>query len=620
MSSSRRSIALCLFVLSGCAGVVGEPDRDAVFDPYTGQDGDAGAGASGTGGDNSSGTANGGDTGSTANGTSTNGGNATNGGTSNGNTGNGATTGGDTTGGATGDTTNGGSTGATSGGATGDATAGTTGDTGGTSGGTTGDATAGTTGGTGGGSTGDVPVDLCGDGTEPLATGLRLRQIALYQAVKIPLMTSGAWSNDRSAPVVQGKDALVRGFVDTLAGFSSRNIRGVLTLDNDGVLTNLTKDLKPSAASTDASLASTFNFDVAGADLGPNTKISMALLDPACPSSVGNASDARFPASGSQALGAQRIGKLRVVVVPMVVGGRSPDTSATQIANMKDAMLAHYPVPDVEITVRAAVTANAGVSAGGGGWSDVLNQVIRTRQNDRPANDVYYYGVMSPASSFNSYCGGGCVLGLAPQTTRVSPDQQAGLGIGFLNENTPDTMVHELGHAHGRGHAPCAQGGGIQGVDGAFPYNGGGIGVWGWDSRTGALQNPSSVKDVMGYCSPTWVSDYTYDALATRCLAVNQSSKLRVTDGTVWQGMLLYADGSSRWAGMSTESKPGGDVETAQVLDSHGAVVAEVEVIRVKLSHVDDQLLYVPEIEVGWSSLVLSDGQIVLGDVADPLP
>jgi len=65
--------------------------------------------------------------------------------------------------------------------------------------------------------------------------------------------------------------------------------------------------------------------------------------------------------------------------------------------------------------------------------------------------------------------------------------------------------THELGHNWGREHAPC----GVSG-DPSYPYEGGSIGVWGYDRATGTLKSPSGHADIMSYCSPFWTSDYTY--------------------------------------------------------------------------------------------------------------
>ncbi len=599
MWTAARRTAVLISFLAGCAGIVGEPERDYAVTPVTGDDGS-----------DDGGTAAGGDSGV-----------ATTGGTGD------ATTGDTATGGTAGAVTDAGLPGATGG--TGGATSGGTTGTSGTAGasgtaGTNGSGSGGTNGVDAGPTTGGSPgpvtppgsqTDPCDNGTEALTKGLRIREIALYQTVKVPLMTGGSWLSTRNAPVVQGKKALVRAFVDTLSGYTSHAVKGVLTLDNDGAIKELISDVRPTAASTDGALPSSFNFDVEPVDIGANTKLSVSLVDPTCTNALGSASDARFPASGTQLLDAAKIGKLRVVVVPVTIGQYQPDTSATQLKNMRDSLLAQYPVADVEITLRAqGITGPSTLSQQG--WSNVLNQVLNARRTDRPPSDVYYYGIVAPSSSFSTYCRSSCLLGLAPLVTRVSPDQQGGLGVGFLDVHTPDTMVHELGHAHGRAHAPC---GGVSGADGSFPYSGGGIGAWGWDSRNNTLQSPSNTKDVMGYCNPTWMSDYTYKALATRSASVNLAPRVSLGSGPDWHSVMLYGDGNARWGGMVTKDLPGGDIETALALDAAGKVVTEVEVVRVAFDHADDALLYIPEPEPGWVSLQLSDRTLSLLDVADAL-
>ena len=123
----------------------------------------------------------------------------------------------------------------------------------------------------------------------------------------------------------------------------------------------------------------------------------------------------------------------------------------------------------------------------------------------------------------------------------------------------------------------------------------------------------------MGYCNPTWISDYTYKALATRSTSVNLSTRVSVGNGPDWHSLLLYADGGARWGGMTTKRLPAGVSEAAQVLDAAGQVIDEVEVVRIALDHADDALLYIPDPEPGWVSLQLADRTLTLSDVAEAL-
>ena len=143
-------------------------------------------------------------------------------------------------------------------------------------------------------------------------------------------------------------------------------------------------------------------------------------------------------------------------------------------------------------------------------WSSIVNALVRERSTDRPSSDTYYYGVMQPAASMAAFCSRGCIAGMAPQNTFVRAGTQVGLSVFYPGSaaslvSAAEIIVHEIGHAHGRGHAPCVTGGKIEGVDARYPVAGGSTGSWGWNSRTGALTPPTH-KDVMGYCKPNWIS------------------------------------------------------------------------------------------------------------------
>jgi hypothetical protein len=466
----------------------------------------------------------------------------------------------------------------------------------------------------------------CANG-EPLVANLRVRELALYQAVKIPVYKDNTWVTTRNASVVQGKKTLVRAFVEPLPGYTPHPLRGLLTLDNAGIKTVLMSDRTVAVASTDEVADSTFDFQVAGTLIGPSTQLSLAVIEPSCPvQAPAAASAARIPTSGAQALNAAAVGDLNVVLVPVTLSGLTPDTSDAQLTKVKDALRAYYPVADVEVSFRAPISYAGTVRADGGGWSDVLNAVQRQRQSDGVGANVYYFGLITPAASFRDYCKTGCVLGLAPQTTFVSRSNQVGLGVGFIDENTYTTVVHELGHAHGLPHAPCApRGGAIQGADSRFPYAGGKIGSWGWDSRNSKLMAPATYADVMSYCDPIWISDYNYEKIATRCKAVNTSARIFYPDPdksaalTRWNGILLLATGGARWSGVTLDEPPS-ETSPARALDASGQVVAELEVVRVPLSHTADEFLYVPELDPEWVAIDLGDRKVEIEALGPALP
>ncbi|MEY2930515.1 MAG: hypothetical protein RL033_1264 [Pseudomonadota bacterium] len=355
-----------------------------------------------------------------------------------------------------------------------------------------------------------------------LAGGLHIRDIALYQTVKVPLVQNGALVVERVAPIVQRKKSLLRVFVDLLPGYVPRTVRGVLRLGNAGSTAVLVDPRVVQGPSTDAKLPSTFNFEIPAELVGPSTELSISLEEPGCASGNGATVDAQFPQLGAHALASIAIERLELMIVPVRLDGRVPSISERELTEVRTDLLAYYPVPDVKIRVRAPIEADHPIDAlDQTSWSRLLAQIERTRAADNPAPNVYYMGIAQPSATLRTYCPDSCVLGLAPLNSHARPEKQIAVGASFGDGQVSTTIIHELGHAHGRGHAPCVANGKIADTDPSYPDPMGATGSWGWDSRENVLQWPDD-KDVMGYCSPRWMSTYTYAALAERSLLINR--------------------------------------------------------------------------------------------------
>jgi hypothetical protein len=103
------------------------------------------------------------------------------------------------------------------------------------------------------------------------------------------------------------------------------------------------------------------------------------------------------------------------------------------------------------------------------------------------------------------------------------------------------TMAQELGHNY-RGdsdHAPC---GNPNSPDPDYPdydpYPGGSIGEYGFDIVNGTVYDPNFYADFMSYCSPRWVSPYTYETLMKRL--PTETSGAIIPAGAVQPRELLY--------------------------------------------------------------------------------
>lgn len=386
--------------------------------------------------------------------------------------------------------------------------------------------------GDGGGGAGDGGGDGQDSGTLPgdvaLAQGVSIAQVAVYQTLKVPLMNGGTPASS-AIPLVAGKEALLRVFFHLDAGWTPHNITGVLDVTAGGTTTTLMDVAGPTADTTEDAPLTGFSFHLTPAMVTTDATYSVRVVDPAKkgPKPSG-AVPQRWPQDGSAtSLGAKSAGsKLKIVIVPMAYNydgsGRLPDTSQAQVNRLSSVMYALYPVPAIDMTVRSAIGFSGAISANGAGWGTALQTIASLRQNDGAAADQYYVGMFEPASSFGAFCGGGCVAGLSMLAQQPSDSySRVSVALGYTGDEFGYTMAHEVGHAHGRSHAPC---GGAQGVDPSFPYSNGGIGVYGYQLVQKFIISPTAnpaPKDLMGYCSPDWISDYTYEALFTRIKYVN---------------------------------------------------------------------------------------------------
>jgi hypothetical protein len=155
----------------------------------------------------------------------------------------------------------------------------------------------------------------------------------------------------------------------------------------------------------------------------------------------------------------------------------------------------------------------------------------------------------------------------------------------------------------GRHHAPC---GGAQGVDPKFPYPDGSTGVPGW--RQSDASFVFEANDVMGYCTPFWISDYTYKALANRITVVNAAGlfSLQPVEHDV-QRILIAPDGSLAIGKplRMTEVVGGNDV-TVHYLDGSRNVVATAHGLRYGYDHLPGGMVLVMDPpKIAFSSIKL---------------
>jgi hypothetical protein len=454
-----------------------------------------------------------------------------------------------------------------------------------------------------------------GDGcTSNLASNLTLKQIAVYQTVKIPVMQDGAEvaAASRNASVVQGKSALFRVFVTLGSGWVARDLAARLTVTpSGGQAVQYYSKKTISASSVENDLKTTFQVYVPSSAMAGSLRYSIEVVE--CSSQSGTAGQARFPTTGDIDLGVKTMGGLKIKVIPIQFGTILPDTSPATLAIYADEMATEYPINDISITVGDTLTATSPID-----WSGMLDQVRAKRTADKPAADVYYFGLVKPADTLRTYCQSSCTTGIGfvvtSATGTTAGSSRAAVGVAFADKASAQTMCHEVGHNHGRNHAPCSTAGTISGVDPNFPYTNGSIGSWGFDYRTQALLDPAKDTDIMGYCSNKWMSDYTYAGITTRVAAVNGVAMIYTPDYALarWRIMLVDERGPRWGIPIPDEAPAEGDAESATIYDATGTELTHVTVYRTDIADMPAAMYMVPEPQAGWYAVSVAG--------ATPLP
>ncbi|HVY49877.1 MAG TPA: hypothetical protein VHB21_28475, partial [Minicystis sp.] len=324
---------------------------------------------------------------------------------------------------------------------------------------------------------------------------------------------------DSDVPIVAGRDALHRVFVAADEEGVGSHVTATLAWGNGAPVE---RELVVGASSEDRDLGSTFDFDIAGADVVPGATYRVELSGAAVESPY-----ARFPVVGDRAaVPVSPFGQLRVVVVPIRYGGdgsgRVPDTSPAVLAAYARAFERLYPVARVDVSVRSPWSYDLPVAANDeAAWTRLLTAFTKLRGDDDAPDDAYYFGAFDPADSRDDYCLAGCFEGLGHVVTDpLDALDRAAVGLGFADV-VGRVAPHEVGHEHGRMHAPC--GPGVMDVDPDYPsdaaHAGGRIGVWGYDVLHERLVAPRA-HDFMGYCEHDFTSDYTYAGIFARVAAL----------------------------------------------------------------------------------------------------
>ena len=357
-------------------------------------------------------------------------------------------------------------------------------------------------------------------------------------------------------PLIAGKTALMRVFVRSNrgSGVAHPPVRATFYQNDVEVLTVDDWELpgRIPAEINEGNLDLSANAFIPDRIIQPGVEVVIEVdpggtLDPAL--GIGG----RTPADGRTSLDVRAVSALKLTMVPLV-WEEKPDHGTTvrvrsltaddQLLRLTRAVL---PVGELDLTAHERVWTSFDPTFANSYSALSVTSALRAAEG----GSGHYMGVLrSPG-------------GLAQVPGQVSVSGLYG-----------STIAHELGHNLSLRHAPCGL---VQNIDRAYPHTGGQIGLWGYQSWTGLAIEPTSGYDVMSYCGPQWISDYSFGralryrtgkgladngrAIADRkglliWGGVNADGKLVIEPAFVVDAPPLLPDGSGpyRVAGLDAES------------------------------------------------------------------
>jgi hypothetical protein len=323
-------------------------------------------------------------------------------------------------------------------------------------------------------------------------------------------LTQSTQTAEGSVPLVESRDGFLRVFATANPGSPVAPAVRVRFYQGGALLQTLTIPAPGSSTPStvvEGTLNSSWNVQVPGSLIQPNTSM-LVDVDPDNTVAESNESDNSFPTSGiAQAIDVQAVLPAIVRLVPIQQTANGLLGSVSSAGQALDLTRRMYPLGNVSTEVRHEVFTVAGPlqpSNDNGEWNQVLSDLETLRIMD-DATDRTYYGVVHL-----DYISGIVGNGFVGAPSALGWDNPADMRR---------VIAHELGHTWGQLHTPC---GTPPGVDPAYPYRSGNIGVYGYDVGNRTLKTPGQ-PDIMGYCDNPWVSDYTYKGI----MSYRQSHPLR---------------------------------------------------------------------------------------------
>jgi len=337
--------------------------------------------------------------------------------------------------------------------------------------------------------------------TRPATIDLVLNQVEITQSVQ---------NSSNTVPMVAGRPTVARVYVTVSGVTEASNVIVEASASRNGIpLPGSPRRSDPRTVTTGVSrgnYASSFNLALPAEWLSGNVRLSI-VVDPDNRITEVNETNNSL----TQTLEFLAVPRLDLTIVPVqythTPNGRTYPAPTRD--TVSDWVMRAYPIPGINVRLRAPV-AFTGDLRSGNEWERLLDLITDVKLSDGAPSSRVYYGLIPIANGSDRWFSSG-IAGIGWIGLRAS----VGLDLTGSTDAAGRLAAHEIGHNLGRFHAPC-------GVSGdprqPFPYSNASIGpdVYGLDisrARVWSPVAPDTTKDLMSYCQPQWVSDFTYQGL-----------------------------------------------------------------------------------------------------------
>jgi hypothetical protein len=373
-------------------------------------------------------------------------------------------------------------------------------------------------------------VRQCGDSSA--AYNYTLERFYFNQAV--PALDTQT-SSTVKVPVVAGRAGIARAFVVANSEAAPPPVVRLVWQDEDGTSGSY-ELVGPALASTsfdEGNLNESYSAKLPGDFFVAGRRYAVEI-DHANTVAESFEFDNRFPTDPTklEPLNAAVVPSHDITFVPVVttaggVEGQVPlvDTIDALYVNTFERL----PIAQYNLQVRAQPFSYQSGGAFERNWPDLLTKISELRALDD--SDRFYHGILDAHFDF-----GDGVAGIAQLGSKAAVSLPDGA-----------TIAHEFGHNFGLRHAPCETG---ASADPNYPYEMAIINVYGYNIREEVILPPSHA-DFMSYCTPEWVSDWSFERMisffrfnATNSTPQKSSDSTSTVQPSLWLSGVVNAQGT----------------------------------------------------------------------------